>query len=160
WRRLKLIPFQNQIKPENKIPDLSNKLVEKEAPQILAWIIQGAKNYLTNGLKEPQKVTAASTEYENEENTLERFIQENIQTGVPGASVKNSDLRARYETWCAANGERPMTVTMLGRELKNKGFEVRRSGANGSRVWHQILLTDPAPTEDPSDSWADLGGGN
>lgn len=159
WRRLKLIPFQNQIKPENKIPDLSNKLVEKEAPQILAWIIQGAKNYLTNGLKEPQKVTKASNEYENEENTLERFIQENIQTNVPGASVKNSELRARYETWCATNGERPMSVTMLGRELKSKGFTQNKIPGNGARIWEQILLKDPAPTEDPTDSWADLGGG-
>ena len=50
WRRVKKMPWDYQIKPEEKDPDFAEKL-KAEAPGILNWMLAGLRTYLEAGKK-------------------------------------------------------------------------------------------------------------
>ena len=47
-----------------------------------------------------------------------------------------------YETWCRENGDYPLGQKLFNAKMAERGFAVKRSGANGSRDWHGIGLAD------------------
>ena len=61
-RRLAFVPFDVMIPKEEQDIHLTDKLME-ERSGILNWMIEGLKAYQHNGLKPPESVTQATTEY-------------------------------------------------------------------------------------------------
>lgn len=55
WRRMRLIPFVYTVPKRDRDPYLEQALMD-EAPGILAWLIQGTLDYLSDGLREPESV--------------------------------------------------------------------------------------------------------
>ena len=49
------------------------------------------------------------------------FVLERLRVSK-GASLAASDLRSTYESWCAANGYRPLTLPKFAAELKRLGY--------------------------------------
>ena len=47
-----------------------------------------------------------------------------------------------YETWCWENGDYPFGQKLFNAKMTERGFAVKRSGANSSRDWHGIGLVD------------------
>jgi hypothetical protein len=61
-RRFNLIPFTVTIPPEERDPNLGEKL-KAEWPAILQWMIDGCLDWQKQGLAPPQAVTAATDAY-------------------------------------------------------------------------------------------------
>ncbi|MCA8919878.1 MAG: PriCT-2 domain-containing protein, partial [Planctomycetes bacterium] len=74
WRRVRLIPFTVTIPSEQQDKDLTGKL-RAEAGGILQWIIDGALQYLTDGLEPPEAIVAATAEYQQEQDELADFLE-------------------------------------------------------------------------------------
>jgi len=129
WRRVLLIPFTVTIPPENRDRMLCDRLKE-EASAILNWCLDGYRKYAAEGLNPPDEVLAAVQDYRAEQNLIGQFLDECCETGDEH-EVKCSDLRNRYNQWCADNGERAMTSQMFGRRIAEQGFEFRQQHAAG-----------------------------
>jgi len=128
WRRIKRIPFNvHFVEPEKAregdlVQDkgLTAKL-EAELPGILNWAIEGCLLWQEDGLREPDKVRAATQAYRLESDSLGKFLQQ-MTVREEGEEVGASDLYEAYKSWCNSEGETPMTQTMFGRKLGEKGY--------------------------------------
>lgn len=76
--RLKLLPFNYQIQKKENDPQAQDKLKSSEhAPGVLAWMVDGYRKFLQEGIQEPAEVTAATNEYFTENRQLQNFFIEN-----------------------------------------------------------------------------------
>ncbi|WP_061960635.1 phage/plasmid primase, P4 family [Demequina flava] len=151
WRRVRLLPFLHTVPPEQRVPDLEDKLIDQEGPAILAWMIQGAADYFTQGLAEPTSVTRATAAYQRDQDSLARFVDECCELGPlsdPNMSVPSHELRRAYERWCTAEGEEPRNQRSMTTSLKTR-FDVITSRTSTLRILKGIRLagsvTDASP---------------
>lgn len=140
WRRIKLIPFTVTIPEDKKDKQLQAKLRE-ELPGILAWAVEGCLLWQKEGLKMPDEVKIATEGYREDMDTFSTFIEECCIV-EEGKKVSNRGIRYTYETWCRENGDYPLGQKLFNAKMTERGFAVKRSGANGSRDWHGIGLVD------------------
>jgi putative DNA primase/helicase len=149
WRRLRLVPFLHKVPENKKIENLAKILVAEEGPGILAWIIRGAIDCFDGGLRAPDAVMDATKVYAEEEDQLGRFLEECCLIGG-GEHVKTETkkLRAAYETWCHAEGEKPLSSSPFGRELKQRGIVKKPS--NGKHFYPNLALV---ASETDDDRW-------
>ena len=136
WRRIRLIPFEVTIPEAERDRDLPEKLKD-ELPGILRWAVEGCLTWQREGLMLPEAVTAATAEYRSEMDTLAAFLDEQCRVGVE-MRIGATELYRFYSEWCETMNERPLRQNLFGMRIKERGFESRRSGSNGSSVWHGI----------------------
>ncbi|MEV6526870.1 phage/plasmid primase, P4 family [Longispora sp. NPDC051575] len=142
WRRLRLIPFTRTVPEDKREEGLADRLVDTEGPGILAWIVAGAVDALSGGMRDPASVRAATADYAAEEDALARFADDRLLVGG-GDLVRTStaDVRGAYESWCAEEGERPISSQMFGRELRSR-FGIGSTRSNGRRFYLGVTLLD------------------
>jgi putative DNA primase/helicase len=138
WRRIRLVPFTVTIPEQERDPKLREKL-RAELPGILNWALEGCLAWQREGLGEPPEVKDATAEYREDMDTLAPFITERCET-FPDSRGGSTELYKAYATWSGANGEKPMSQTSFSLRLNERGFERKRSGGNGNRVWFGIGL--------------------
>ena len=140
WRRLRLIPFSRQVPADMRIEGLADQILEAESAGVLRWIVDGAIDVFTNGLREPGRVMAATAQYADEEDALARFVTDLCTTGRP-TDYRADTKRTRevYERWCRAEGEQALTPQMFGRELRTR-FGVQGGKSNGRRMYFGLGL--------------------
>jgi putative DNA primase/helicase len=138
WRRISLIPFTETIPPEEQDKKLPEKLCE-ERPGILAWAVEGCLEWQREGLQAPEEVRRATGEYRAEMDVLGAFLKECCKQG-PDENEAAGDLYETYKLWCQDGGERAETQRRFGTQLKERGFERYRGGANGGHRWRRVSL--------------------
>jgi putative DNA primase/helicase len=155
WDRLKLIPFSQNIPPEKviKSDDLMAQLLA-DAPAILAWAVQGCRDYLDlNGLDVPDIIQTEIDSYRREQDSIAQFIEECCETIeharvrrpedylVPADyRVSNSDLYRAYKRFCEENGEYLRSHRRLTQNMQERGFRQHNSAG---RYWDGIRLLNP-----------------
>lgn len=156
WRRLRLIGFHHTVKPTDMNPNLTRELIDEEGPGIMQWIIDGAVAYHRHGLTTPASVQTASRQYAEEEDHLARFVDARLIIGG-GTHVKTDTktILHAYREWCDEQGERAMSTTRFGRELKTR-FGVTVAKSNGDRAYTNVCLAEGG--DEHEDPWNDLGG--
>lgn len=132
WRRVRLIPFEVTIPPEEVDPDLPVKL-RQEAPGILRWAVDGCLDWQQGGLRPPEKVTDATAEYRSEQDAIGRFVDEEC-TILPSLRVKTGVLYERYVSWCQRSGEAALNKRDFGGRLKDDE-RFRAGRTNKDRWW-------------------------
>ncbi len=125
WGRLHLIPFElsfvdNPTEPHHRKRNkhLADKL-KKEAPGILAWFVRGFSEWKKKGLDPPPKVSDATEEYRQDQDTVGQFIAEKCKLAT-GFEVKSSELFKEYRQWCTDNGFNPVWGNTFGERMKAK----------------------------------------
>ncbi|MFE2640138.1 phage/plasmid primase, P4 family [Streptomyces scopuliridis] len=156
WRRLRLIPFEQNV--TRVITDLDVLLVEAEGPGILHWIIQGTVKYLNGSdphLKNSAQVAAATRDYAQSEDTFGRFLSDCCKLGDPDTlRTEQRTLRLAYEAWCEDEGVDPVTPRRLGESVRRvikhpSGTSLPTS--NGRKIYKGIALANPpASSQGPS----------
>lgn len=121
WRRVRLIPFEVQIPESERDPALPGAL-RAELAGILAWAIRGWKDYQMNGLHPPAAVTAATTDYRAESDTIGAFFDDCCIL-QPATTVRAGALYEAYNDWGKTNNIRPLSGVRFARALKERGFE-------------------------------------
>jgi putative DNA primase/helicase len=139
-RRFNVIPFNITIPAADRDPDLSEKL-KAEWPGILAWIIEGCREWQQIGLRAPQIVTQATAEYLDQQDSLTAWLTEDCQTG-PEYSCGAQALFNSWAAWAKAAGIYPGKRNALLDSLRAKGFHSGRTNAGetfrGIRVTPQM----------------------
>ncbi len=135
WERVRLIQFMNSFvdepNPENPSEKLKDKyLLDKlkaESPQILNWLIQGARRYQEWGLKTPDFVLESGKAYRSEVDLIGQFLDLCCRKDSID-EVRASNLYTCYSLWCVDNGFRPLSNKRFGSTLQKRGWKkVRRS---------------------------------
>lgn len=102
WRRLRLIPFNVTIPPNNQDPDLAKKL-EPEFPGIAHWLLRGFQDYLNGGLRDPDRVLQATSQYRDSMDSIGQFVSdccvEDLESETP-----TSELHDSYQSWSPGAG--------------------------------------------------------
>ncbi len=141
WRRVRLIDWPVTIPEDERDEKLAEKLAA-EAEGILAWIVEGAKRYLAEGLNPPDKVRVDTAAYRTAEDTVARFIDDLIEFD-PSGEVASSELTQEHAGWCDDNGLSGNAVAGHWRKvavrLKERGAESKRTGHRG-RYWVGVRL--------------------
>lgn len=117
-RRLQIVPFTH-VPP---VPDrqLSRKLRE-EWPAILAWMVDGCREWLDGGLAPPPIVQAATASYFDDEDSVARWLQENTVVEET-ATVLSADLFSSWRWWAGANNEPVGSIKALVSAVAAHGF--------------------------------------
>jgi putative DNA primase/helicase len=102
-RRLHLIPFMVTIPPNERDPDLPDKL-RAEWPAILRWALDGCLAWQREGLNAPDLVRAATTEYLAAEDTFSRWREDCTEMDKRGWAA-SKDLWASWKAWAEVSGE-------------------------------------------------------
>lgn len=145
WRRLRLVPFLNTVPEHLRDTGLEEYLVDNEGPSILAWLIRGAVDYATHGLTTPAAVQVATEEYQGEQDTVGRFIDDWCTVGIPGTpnmQTPSGALLGAYKTWCEREDEEPVSARKLAGQLKKRGVLVGRT--NSFRFYDGVKLRTEA----------------
>lgn len=143
WRRIKLIPFTVTIPEDERDPDLVNKL-KAELPGILNWALEGCMEWQEKGLGVPDEVKEATAAYREEMDVLGGFISDHC-TIDPELMVKSKDLYDKYQEWCQANDEEPISKRTFGLKLKERGLKDGKVGPCRDRGWCGIGFRTQLP---------------
>lgn len=123
WRRVVLIPVPTDFTGrEDK--DLRDKLLT-EAPQILGWLLEGLKMYMEEDLKEPESIRKATTEYKEEMDIVQQWINEYCEC-KPSFFERANTLYDNFRAFCQRRDQRT-NQTVFGRNLGKK-FKKYNSG--------------------------------
>lgn len=118
WRRMRLIPFEQTFAINAGLQD---ELMQ-EAEGILAWAVRGCLAWRCAGLDAPDRVLAATKQYEHDSDLLADFIAEACI--VEGSvSVGASDLFGHYRRWAEKRGmtdRERLTATAFGRKIATR----------------------------------------
>jgi putative DNA primase/helicase len=157
WRRIRLVPFGVIIPEPERDPQLTEKL-KAEWPGILAWLIEGYRDWRQGGMRTPPEVLLATQNYQNEQDPLGDYLADRCITGAPTLRVGRNDLFTDYASWCQQTGDRfPLSRNALFdhiRSVKGVGEDQWRVSGQAAPVrgFRGIGLAYCAP------GVADLGG--
>lgn len=163
-RRVVVIPFKFQVKDDEVDKDLAKELLEKEGPEILDWLMEGAKRWKEEGLKThwnpetsslasgyPDEVSNAIIEYKTATENIWRWVEDDCTVDKMDNPDRKDDeghwesskaLYADYRQWCINNGEKPEASRVWGRQMAKNGFKQKRK-TNG-RGWIGIRVSEGA----------------
>lgn len=141
WRRMRLIPFEVTIAPDQRDETLPSTL-KSELPGILAWAVQGCQGWLEAGLRPPEIVLAATDAYRHESDTIGAFLDEECEVGS-GHEVQSGPLYQAYTRWAKDNGEYAMTATAFGRRLGERGHTSIKRGSFKYRSGLRLANVQP-----------------
>lgn len=159
WRRLRVIPFNHTVPPEQRIPGLQKMLQNEHGPAVLAWLIEGARMYFLDGLQEPDRVKAATENYEESQDTVTRFIEDSVDLYPNNANytAEVAKVRQEYETWCREEGEEPVRGRSFSAQLAQHGILTGRNAprvrSGKGRVYGGLRLKSDQEAIDNSDSF-------
>lgn len=148
WRRIRLIPWQVQIHPDDQDRTLRDRL-KAELPGILAWAVRGCLEWQEKGLAPPESVLVATATYRAEEDPFGAFLEERCVMRST-QFVSNPMLREALEDWCKTNGHPVPSTKAMASRLRMKGCEPKKVGS--SRGWKGIDLA-AAHSGEETDSW-------
>jgi len=125
--RLRYVPFKAKFAGRED-RGLEDRLL-KEAPQILAWLIREAGEYLrnadTNGFPPCKAIDEATEDYIREEDVIGQFLEE-CTVKMEGVKVKVSELYNKYINWTGSN-DNPMKKQAFGRRMAERDVEKERN---------------------------------
>lgn len=137
WRRMRLIPFENQIPEGVGDTHLESKLLA-ESEGILAWMVQGALKWQHDGLHPSARIKSASNQYRNDCDMIGEFFLEKCSLGQE-LKVSQSHLWIFWQEWCKENGIFSGSKKTFTRRLRDRG--INSDGyIGGSRAYVGIEL--------------------
>jgi len=137
WRRIRLIPFANDIPEGMEDPHLENKLLA-ESEGILAWMVQGVLKWKKEGLSPSPLIKSASNQYRTDCDVIGDFITENCSL-EHGLKVSQSELWSQWKEWSQENGYSCGSKKSFTRRLRDKGISAE-GYLNSSRAYEGICL--------------------
>ena len=137
-RRFHLIPFNVTIPPEERDPQLGEKL-KAEAAGILQWCIDGCIDWQAKGLAAPPTVQDATAAYLEAEDAISAWIEEECERN-PNSWERASALFKRWRRYCERSGE-PFGNTKIFRDrLETRGIEYKREPGSGHAGYQGLKL--------------------
>jgi putative DNA primase/helicase len=119
WRRIRLLPFELDLKPDEVDPQLEDKLWA-ERDGILAWAVRGCMLWQKEGLGASPRIKAASAGYRKDCDLFGEYIDEQCVLDK-SARVGQRALWQDYQQWCQDNGVKFGSKKAFTRRLEDRG---------------------------------------
>lgn len=121
-RRIKRIQFSHSVPPELRDPRLKEAIRTTERMAILAWIVEGARKYLSLGrLEEPASVVAAVQDYHASQDIFGMFVAECLRS-YEGQNSYLTEVYAHWRIWALDHGHPPGRIAPFRARLKERGL--------------------------------------
>jgi putative DNA primase/helicase len=143
WDRLLLVPWSERIPAAERVEGLGERLAAEDGPGILRWAVNGAADYLRDGLAVPECVRTATEDYRAREDSFGAWLAERTEEN-PAGVVRAGALMADYRTWAEPAGAPRLTDSALRERLEERGFE--RDVRSGRTSWIGLRLRDEGPS--------------
>ena len=138
-RRLLLVPFTVQIPPDERDPQLAEKL-KAEWPAILRWCIDGCLEWQRIGLAPPAIVRDATEEYFADQDTLQQWLDDCTEDGGQFAFTRTAELFASWKTVVRGPATSSRAASSaLSEALADRGFARARNSA-GQRGFRNLVV--------------------
>lgn len=130
WRRLLVLPFDTQV-PPTSIVNTQIEDVPAAATAVLAWLIEGWKDYLVEGLDPrswPAIVQVRQQEFIGFTSDFQRFLSQKTSF-AEGEFIERDKLYQTYQAWCAAEMiKEVISPSWFARRMTENGIDnVRKS---------------------------------
>jgi P4 family phage/plasmid primase-like protien len=148
-RRLMIIPFLRTIPVDQRVENIGQQIVEKEADQLLAWAMAGASRLVRNcDFSEPDACSHAQREWLVDADPVLAWIEAcvTVQTGPGAPRMKTRDLFLCFRKWAASEGfsEEELPVqNAFTRRLQTELPGVRYDRTKNSRFLVGVSVTAP-----------------
>jgi putative DNA primase/helicase len=119
-RRVNLVPFTVTIPLEERDKQLGEKL-KAEWSGILAWMIEGCRQWQQQGLAPPAIVTAATDAYLEAQDLIAQWLEDCCEVDKK-LEEASSQLFKSWAKWCEQHGEKAGHQRSFNDELEQKGF--------------------------------------
>lgn len=120
WRRVMLVPFDVHIPPQERDPELGEKLWA-ERSGILNWLIEGLQEYLAHGLQVPDSVIEATQEYREDSDPLGAFLTSCCHvSGSMTDEIGSRELGQAFNFWLEETGRTPWGLTTVSKKIAEK----------------------------------------
>jgi putative DNA primase/helicase len=153
WRRWLLVEFPNHYPPDERDPDLRDRLTEPDTLSgVLNWAVEGWDRLLNQGYftDEERYAQAKRERWQAWGDSIEKFISECVERDDDAENVSTGDVHRVYAAWCRENDERPASQQKLTVALKNEDLDYAkrvRPGGTGTpgTGFKSLGFTDDAP---------------
>ena len=145
-RRFHLIPFAITIPPEERDPQLAEKL-KAEWGGILQWAIEGCLEWRRRGLDPPRAVTEATDQYLEAEDSFAAWLEESTAPASDWTFETSAALFASWKAWADRASEQAGSRKRFADTLQARGF-VLKKGTGGTRGFEGIRLRRHDYSED------------
>jgi len=133
WRRIRVVPFESKFVDEPKKPNEFKKIygmenIVQEWKNGFMWLLINKyyRDYVDNGLQEPEKVKIYTTQYQKDSNMFYEFITETIDiVDEPENTILINEFYAEFSAWFKLNkiGTRPNKRDLINYML-DKGIKI------------------------------------
>lgn len=140
WRRVKLVPWDVTIPPEERDERLAAKL-RGHATGVLTWVVEGAVAWCREGLNEPAQVQVATNRYREENDTVQQFLDATELLVDPARWVLARELAERHAVWFSTAGLPGRSEYHYQRvtdRLRQLGAEAKLARSKGGRYWEGV----------------------
>ena len=143
FRRLLRVPFEHFIPAESRDRLLREDLLNPalNGPAILAWAVRGCLDWQANGLRVPDVVTRATSEYRESQDLAARFLDDCCEL-TPDGWTASSALKTAFDAWARDNREKTLSAKALAARLQVHGLEPRRAGHKQTRGFGGVELLE------------------
>ena len=149
--RIIVIPFDRHFEEHEQNKDLKRLFSTPEYKAvILAWLIEGYKNYLKLGIKAnmPERVIQAIDNYQSEANSINVFLNDediferiDIKNYAEAVKITNKRLYSTYVDWCRENNCKPLSSANFKKQLrKNKAYSGANYKKQNGKLYKDILI--------------------
>lgn len=135
FRRLAIIPFNNQFKKEDRDPFLIDKL-KNEIDGIAFWAVKGLNRLIDNNdFSTVSSIEDMTNELKESNNPILRFKDDCIEIADNNYYIEKLEVYRMYATWCRDNGNKPMNSNNFYKQIyKDFNLEASRKTINGERI--------------------------
>lgn len=142
WRRTVIVPFDYVVPNNHKETDYIGRMVRENGSGIFNWLLEGAREYLKNGLIVPEKLQLFTNIIKQETDVLATFLEEYIGNSPAPEKVLASTLRSEYVQWLQENGyKRAPTIRNFCTDLRAAGLDVKKATDNKTFVFDLDNIT-------------------
>jgi putative DNA primase/helicase len=134
FRRFLIVPFDVTIPKEEIDVKLPQKIIDRELPGVLNWIIEGLQRITRQErFTDSSKAAEALQAYKEESNSVAQFVKEYTLRPNPDEFLPNRELYRSYTEFCNEAGYKRLSQVNFGKEMKALGFEADNRRINGKR---------------------------
>lgn len=147
FQRVRVVPFTQRFRgTANEDRSLGTRL-KMEADGILAWMVEGYREYERRGLDEPEAVRFATDDYQQDSDELAEFLDARFDVTHSGKDwVLTTAVWDEWRDYCRTNRVAAGSRSDLKRKLEERGLPEERVRVDGSQPRAFIGLSKRTPS--------------
>jgi putative DNA primase/helicase len=126
-KQVAIVPFDQQIRPEDIDTNFTENIMANELPGVLNWVIAGLDQLLlTHRLDQPPCCKEAMEKIRNENDPLAGWLEERRRCPGDAHDLAVQDVSDDFVYYCRQSGHVPPTKKTFIIRLRAAGFKVKR----------------------------------